>query len=295
VQQTLAVGMLIFACAGVGMGVPYVLLAAQPAWIKVIPRPGPWMTTFEHLMGFLLLGMGIWLLEAIPVQIGADGLQMTLVFLLLVAIAAWVYGRLGFDAPVARKVRTYGIIAVLVVGGWVLCFRVLHTIPQLAEAQKALRMGSVGGVAGWSEGVPWTPYTQQRAMDAVAAGKTVFIDYSAEWCKSCLANEKFVLNSSAVREAMKRLGVLPLKADFTSFDPEIKKDLERFGRSGVPMYVVIPAGRSDEPILLDELITPSSVIAALEKAGASKAAGEGKGNADAGNEGKAGASFCAAR
>jgi len=271
VKQTTATGMLIFAAAGLGMAFPYVLLAAKPAWIKIIPKPGPWMTTFEHLMGFLLLAMAIWLLEALPVQIGAEGLLLALAFLLLIAIAAWVYGRLGFDAPWARKVRSYVIIAVLVVGGWNLCFTGDRSIPKLAETQKELRMGTAGGERSWSDGgIPWAPYTRQRTMEAVEAGKTAFIDYTAEWCKSCQANEKFVLNTSAVREAMQRLGVVPFKADFTSFDPEIQKDLARFGRSGVPMYVVIPAGKPDEPILLDEVITSASVIAALEKAGPSR-------------------------
>jgi thiol:disulfide interchange protein DsbD len=124
---------------------------------------------------------------------------------------------------------------------------------------------------GWSGGnIPWVPYTRQRLQHAVEAGKTVFVDYTAQWCKNCVANEKLVLNTSGVREAMKRLGVVPFKADFTSFDPEIQKDLEHFGRSGMPMYVVIPAGRPDNPILLDEVITSASVIAALEKAGPSK-------------------------
>ena len=271
VRQPAAAGMLIFATAGAGMAFPYVLLAAQPAWIRLVPRPGPWMTTFEHVIGFLLLGMAVWLLDPLAAQIGVEGLQLSLVFLLLVAVAAWVYGRLGFDAPLARKLRAYVIIAVLVVGGWIVCFRVVQTIPQLADAQKALRMGSMDSAQGWSGGnIPWVPYARQRAMDAVEAGKTVFIDYTAQWCKNCMANEKFVLNTSGVREAMKRLGVVPFKADFTSFDPDIKRDLEHFGRSGVPMYVVIPAGRPDDPILLDEVITSASVIAALEKAGPSR-------------------------
>jgi thiol:disulfide interchange protein DsbD len=216
--------------------------------------------------------MVVWLLDPLPAQIGVEGLQWALVFLLLVAIAAWVYGRLGFDAPLTRKLRAYVTIAILVVGGWVVCFRVAHTIPQLAAAQKALRMGTIVGQQGWSGGnIPWVPYTRQQAMDAVEGRpKTVFIDYTAEWCKNCKANEKLVLNTSEVREAMQRLGVVPFKADFTSYDPEIQKDLVRFGRSAVPMYVVIPAGRPDDPMLLDEVSTSASVIAALEKAGPSR-------------------------
>ncbi|HSW44869.1 MAG TPA: protein-disulfide reductase DsbD domain-containing protein [Phycisphaerae bacterium] len=272
VKQPPANGLLIFATAGVGMAFPYLLLAAQPAWIKIIPRPGAWMATFEHLVGFCLLATVVWLLNPLTAQIGGDGLQWALVFLLLVAVAAWVYGRLGFDAPPARKLRSWSIIAILVVGGWVLCFRVVHTIPELAAAQRAVRAGGIGIVRGWDgPDIPWVVYTRQGVTETVKAGKTVFVDYTADWCATCKTNERLILSSREVREAMRRLGVVPFKADYTSFDPEIKKDLEDFGRSGVPMYVIYPAGRPDEPILLDELLfSASAVVEALEKAGPSK-------------------------
>jgi thiol:disulfide interchange protein DsbD len=109
-------------------------------------------------------------------------------------------------------------------------------------------------------------------MDAVRSGRTIFVDYTAEWCVNCKANEKLVLDTAEVRDAMRRLGVVPFKADYTSPDPEIKEDLERFNRSGVPMYVVYPANQPDKPILLDELLTKSSVINALNRAGPSETA-----------------------
>ena len=97
----------------------------------------------------------------------------------------------------------------------------------------------------------------------------MLIDYTAEWCVNCKANEKLVLNTAVVKKAMQEAGVVPFKADYTSFNPEIKADLDRFKRSGVPMYVIVPANKPDAPILLDEILTPTAVIDALRRASAS--------------------------
>ncbi|GMV98153.1 MAG: hypothetical protein AMXMBFR83_25050 [Phycisphaerae bacterium] len=248
-QQPPRIALLIFATAGVGMAWPYVLLAAVPAWVRLIPRPGPWMKTFEHAMGFLLLGTVVWLLRPLPYQLGIEGLIWTLAFLLCVAAAAWCYGRVEFGSRPVRCFAYYGSALFLVVGGAWWCF-FKPAAPEIA----------------------WLPYTRQEALERAGRGETVFVDYTAEWCANCKANEKLVLNSNAVRSAIDRLGVVPMKADYTSFDPQIKADLERFKRSGVPMYVILPANRPDEPILLNEILTTSAVLEGLRKAGPSRKA-----------------------
>jgi thiol:disulfide interchange protein len=273
--QSPAVGMLIFTIAGFGMALPYVLLAAKPAWLKFIPRPGPWMETFEHVMGFLLLGTVAFLLNPLAYQIGGDGLLWTIVFLLFVAAAAWCYGRVGLDAGTTRQAICYSGTVLLILSGWWLCFRFKSNIPDLVARQQALVKGTVAAVrTDWPDSgeIPWVPYTRERTLDLVNAGKTVFIDYTAEWCVNCKYNEKLVINTPEVREAMRRMGVVPVRADYTSPDPEIRADLERFHRAGVPMYVIIPAHHPDEPILLSEILTQASVLEGLERAGPSAGA-----------------------
>jgi thiol:disulfide interchange protein DsbD len=272
VQRPPLVGMSIFAVAGFGMAFPYVLLAAKPAWLAFVPKPGPWMKTFEQVVGFVLLATVAWLLNPLVTQLGGAGLLWTLVFLLIVAFAVWLYGKVQHGDPIDRKMRYYGSAAALVVGGWLICFQWVTTIDELLADAKAMRLGGVAAVdVKWTDDeIPWQPYTRLRAMDAVQAGRTIFVDYTADWCVSCKANEKLVIDTTEVRQAMKQFDVVPFKADYTSPDPEIKEDLERFGRSGVPMYVVYPAGQWDKPILLDELLTKSAVITALETAGPSR-------------------------
>jgi len=248
VKQPPGTGIFIFAVAGFGMAFPYIVLAAKPAWIKIIPHPGPWMKTFENVVGFCLLATVIWLLNPLVYQIGGDGLLWTLVFLLFVAMAAWFYGKVEFGAPRGRKIRLYGAALLCIVGGWVFCFH-----------------GS-----SENDGISWVPYNRDLALKLVNEGQTVFVDYSAEWCVNCKTNERLVLDTPEVRNAMQELGVIPMKADFTKYDPAIKADLDRYNRAGVPMYLILPAGRPDEPILLDEILTKASVIENLKKAGPSR-------------------------
>jgi len=278
-QQPAVVGMLIFVTAGLGMSLPYVILAAKPMWVRFIPKAGPWMVTFEHLMGFCLLATVVWLLNPLAAQIGGYGLLLAVLFLLLVSLAAWLYGKVEYGAAPRRKVTYYGLAAVVVVGGWWLCFHRWSSIPELIDRQRALILGAwqpapVGSrpsdefaaVVWKGDEVPWIPYTRERARRAVDTGYTVFIDYTAEWCVNCKANEKVVINTQSVREAMKRLGVLPFRADYTLPSREIAEDLRAYGSGGVPLYLIIPAGDPDNIIRLDEVLTQSALIGGLEKA-----------------------------
>ena len=94
-------------------------------------------------------------------------------------------------------------------------------------------------------------------------GKSVFIDFTADWCLNCKYNERFVLDTAPVREALGRFATL--KADWTRGDPKITAELKRLGRAGVPVYVVIPAD-GGEPEVLPELLTQRTVLDALQRA-----------------------------
>jgi thiol:disulfide interchange protein len=116
----------------------------------------------------------------------------------------------------------------------------------------------------FSEDVPWQPFTEERV--AALAGHPVFIDFTADWCLSCKANEKTVLESSDVREAMDAYGVIPLKADWTRRDPVISEWLQRYGKAGVPFYLMLPKDRTKAAIPLPEIITSGIVIDAFKAA-----------------------------
>ena len=120
------------------------------------------------------------------------------------------------------------------------------------------------GVAMETEG--WEEFDVQRVESLLAEDRILFIDFTAEWCWTCKVNERVVLSDGDVRERFEELGVALIKADWTNRDPEITRMLRAFGRSGVPLYVIFPAGRPREPIVLPEVITKGIVLEGLERA-----------------------------
>ena len=108
----------------------------------------------------------------------------------------------------------------------------------------------------------WRAFTPERLQTELGQGHTVFVDFTAAWCLTCKFNEAAVLESSAVRDAFQRRGIVKFKADWTNADPAITKILKQFGRPGVPMYVLYPAGKS--PILFPELLTQGIILDKLE-------------------------------
>jgi len=277
-RQEALEGSLIFVAAGLGMALPFVVLTYNPAWLRFVPKPGPWMQTFEHVMAFVLLGTVIWLLYPLRGQLGDYGLYLSLIFLLAVAFAAWLKGKIEFGAPVARKAKLYAGIVVCLLIGWVLPFRLMATIDDLKrekdQQDEWIAMGERsmhGRKLDWSNGIPWQRYSRNLALKDVADGYTVFVDYTADWCASCKTNKKTSLDVDDTIKTMRELGVIPYEADYTVRRPEITEDLKRFGRAGVPMYLVYRPGNVDKPEVLPELLTPATVIDALKRAGPSRA------------------------
>lgn len=246
-----------FCSIAVGMGSPYLLLSAQPAWMKVLPRPGAWMERIRQLMGFPLMAALLWLLYIIGNQKGLDAVISIAGFLLCVALACWLYGAFcgPYNAPRSRAISLVLILLVLGGGGRYFLKGVFDS------SAPAEQPGAVS-----ADAIPWQPFSQAALDKLIAENKTVFVDFTADWCLSCKANERISINIPSVREAFKKAGVVPMKADWTNANPEITKVLRKYGRVGVPFYIIFPAGRANDPIILPELLTPQIVLDALKKA-----------------------------
>jgi len=253
----------IFFCIGVGMALPYVLLAIEPAWTRFLPRPGAWMERFKEGMGFLLMATVLWLLWVLGNQIGMEGVIWTCAFLLGVAVACWIVGQwLRLDTGATRR-RVVWCSALVVVA---LSYGVfLH--PVLA-AERALRSDMQGPR---EEGLAWIDFSTAEVERIVGSGQTVFIDFTAEWCWTCKVNERAVLMDEEVRAKFIEDDVALVKADWTNNNPEITRLLRAFGRSGVPLYVVFPGGRLDAPLVLPEIIGVELVLEKLAEASALRA------------------------
>ena len=257
VVQPAPVALSVFAVLGVGMALPYVALSFRPALVERLPRPGPWMETLKQALAFPLFATAAWLVWVFAQQVGADGVGLLLLALVLVGLGAWAWGRWPRVETRAgrRAARGLGLLAA---GG--------------AVALVALASGlePTGAAPPRSEGAAgWEPFDADAVQALVDDGRPVFVDVTAAWCLTCQVNKKTALGTEDVRQAFARGGVTAVRADWTSRDPEITAFLDRFGRSGVPLYVYFPGGAA-EPVLLPEVLTPGVVLDVLEPATASR-------------------------
>jgi thiol:disulfide interchange protein len=244
----------IFLAVGLGMSAPYMLLTANPKWVRFIPKPGDWMETFKQSMGFILLFTVLWLLYVLSGQLGIEGVLATLAFLLVIAFSFWLMSRLvNLGSSRVRRYNVYALMTILIAATYNLLLD-----PQLKGA--AIERAHTSGP------INWQAFTNESLNQALQNKKTVLVDFTADWCLTCKVNEKTVLDSTPVVNKLKSLQVVTLRADWTNRNPEISALLKKFGRFGVPLYVIFPAGKPNEPIVLPEVITQGIMLDALDKA-----------------------------
>jgi len=250
---------LFFTVIGVGLAAPFVVIAFVPALMRWMPKPGAWMETFKQLLGFTLIATSVWMVDILADLVGAGGAMGFVAFLATVALGAWIYGRWGgLEQTWRRQLLAFGAAAAVVAyGGWTF-------LDLEAEASDCPSNEVASEVAWEGDEIPWQPFSG-AAVDSLA-GKPVFIDFTAKWCLTCKVYERTIIDTAEVREAMRRLGVVPLVADWTRRDAEITEWLQRYDRAGVPFYLIIPADPGADPIPLPEALTRSDVVEALERA-----------------------------
>src|SRR5437763_10781984 len=249
--QSAAIILAMFVAVAAGMSTPYLLLSAQPAWLRLVPPPGPWMLHVKQLMGFLLLATLLFLLYVLGAQRGLEGAIWASCFLLVISIACWMKG--AFAAPTASAAkRTIVLVLMLLLvlgGGGYLIGDKFHSA-KIVSGDLGLR-GS------------WQAFTPERLQTELEQRHSVFVDFTAAWCLTCKFNEANVLEAQDVKNAFERHAIVKLKADWTNGDPTITKLLQQFGRPGVPLYVLYPA-KNEEPIVFPELLTKSMLLDKLE-------------------------------
>lgn len=257
----------IFFAAGLGMSLPYLLLTLNPAWLQKLPKPGAWMEKFKQSMGFILLATMVWLDYVLTRQVGAEPASFINYWLVTLAFSAWIVASFtDLTSTSQKKMKVYAIAAlVLGASSWFFIFAQPQVMASLNPSSRSEKTVTTSG-----ESFGWQPFSVSELNAQLSANKTVLLDFTADWCQTCQVNEKTVLSNSAVQEKLKELNVVTMKADWTRQDPDITKLLSKFGRAGVPLYVIFPAGKADSPIVLPEVITVQLVLDQLDKAGKSK-------------------------
>ena len=245
---------LVFTAIAIGLALPYLLLSIFPQAIKLLPRPGAWMETFKQLMAFPLYATVGWLLWVLAGQTKDDDNALLFISFgfVLVAMAAWAYGRFGQahgkpGKQLFGRVFAAALLAAGLFTGWPKEMAAPHT--------------------DGSYQVTWEKWSPEAIATAQAAGRIVYVDFTARWCATCQTNKAAVFHSDDVLAALAKNNVLLLKADWTNRDPKITAELARWNRSAVPFNLIYAPGKPD-PQVLPELLTPGTVIEKLALAGA---------------------------
>ncbi|GHB02829.1 thiol:disulfide interchange protein DsbD [Algimonas arctica] len=206
---------LVFAALAAGFAAPFVLLAYAPGLLTKLPKPGPWMVRLREVLAFPMFAAAIWLVWVIGNQAGVDGMALILLAMLALALAVWLLQRTGLW-------RWIGVVMIVLAMALPFAAR---TAPPSGSVDLSMEA--------------WSP---ERVAELRAGGQAVFVDFTADWCVTCKVNERLVMKTDAVKQAFADTNTAFLIADWTNKNDMIARELESYGRAGVPLYLYFPSG-----------------------------------------------------
>jgi thiol:disulfide interchange protein len=240
----------VFTALGLGMALPYLLVAAAPGIARFLPRPGAWMETVRGVMGFLLAAAAVWLFYVLSSQVAPEQLAAIQLGLLGIALFTWIQHRVAHGRAL-RGVAGAGIVAAAVV-------TLLTAVGSRGEARQSLTTAKTAGL------IPWVVFDRSRAESLARGGQLVFVDVTADWCFTCKVNERLVLDTPEVARTFEEHNVVPMRADWTNRDDRIGAFLAEHGRYGIPFYLLYRPGR--EPYVFSELPSKDRLVDQVRQA-----------------------------
>jgi thiol:disulfide interchange protein DsbD len=263
-----SLSLLVFTMLGIGMSLPYLVIAYRPHLLQKLPRPGAWMESFKQLMAFPLFASCVWLIRVFARQMEIEGAALSLLTdvlwgVLLLAFAFWI----GLQARATKSlVRGKVLIALALSLAGV---GLIVGIPSASQVEGSRSRACIASETSTPDpdeyGLIWEPYSEKRLANLVAEGRSVYLDFTAEWCITCQVNKRVVFSSPEVRSLIMQKNVALMRGDWTSKNPTITAALRRYGRNGVPLNVILSNGNINDPVILPNLLTPGVVIAELGK------------------------------
>jgi thiol:disulfide interchange protein len=242
IRQPTHVVYLVWGVLGLGMASPYLVLGMFPRLVRWLPKPGNWMIRLKEFAGFVLLASVIFIIYYIDKRFTIP----VLVMLLGVALGLWMIGNLYDINSHIRHKMTVRVTAVILT--IFICW--------------------IGyGLAGENKHrLHWEPFSESRLTALLKENKTVLVDFTAEWCINCKVNENVALNTKATQTFVEEHDIVPLVADFSDGSPEVKRWLDKFLADGVPLTVIFPAQRPNDPIVLTSTFTQGTLLEKLHEA-----------------------------
>jgi len=242
----------VFTALGLGMALPYLLVAAAPGVARFLPRPGAWMETVRGLMGFLLAAAAVWLFFILSSQVAPERLAAIQLGLLGIALFTWILHRVA-RGKALRGMAGAGIAAAI--------FITLLTAWGATGARGEAKSLTAARPAGL---IPWVDFDRARAESLARGGQLVFVDVTADWCFTCKVNERLVLDTPEVARIFAEHDVVPMRADWTNRDDRIGAFLAEHGRYGIPFYLLYRPGQ--EPYVFSELPSKDGLVATVRQA-----------------------------
>lgn len=235
--------LLLFFGLGLGMAVPWLLVAVRPGLLAVFPKPGPWMKPFKLVLAAMLFATALWLLSVLHTASGALATALVAGFAAL-SIVAFSLSRATRILPAARAAGAVFVIAAIVMPS------VLGRPPAVDGAAEADTV--------------WSPL-EPETVASLAQDHVVMVDITAEWCVTCIVNKRLVLDRSPVRDVLDSDAVVAVRGDWTLPDPVISAYLASHERYGIPFNAVYGPGLP-EGLVLPELLSADTVMDAIERA-----------------------------
>jgi thiol:disulfide interchange protein len=285
VTQSPAVIYAVWSTIGLGMAFPYILCGIFPKAVAWIPKPGMWMVRLKEFAGFVLMGTVVWIVSYLNITY----VLPLLVILLGIAMSLWMISNLyNYSSTSRRKWTVRAFSAAIAVAAVYLASTTIFDVAddrarQNAEdyiARSRLNIDVPAAPANRAE-LEWVRFTGESLDSALSDGRTVFIDFTANWCNICKVNEAVVLNTEDTKQFFEELGVVAMKADMTNYSPELEEWKTKFGGSGLPHYVVISARDATNPRVFSGPISTDQVQKEIRQVGPSRGFERNAASADA--------------
>lgn len=231
--------MAVFWAVGVGMALPHLLFAVWPRLAAILPRPGAWMTIFERVMGFCLLGTALYLLSILP-----EGMHLRVLAVLLPAsMAAWFWGRFcGMRMGAAWRGLVGAACLGLLVLGMTWVTRPLAPMPQ------------------------WRPFTEEMFLNSLGR-EPMLLEFTADWCPNCKFLEATVLTAERLDRWKRRHGMSLIRVDLTAPNEFASRLCEALGSRSIPVTALFPAGaEARSPVVLRDVYGVGDLERAMRRA-----------------------------
>jgi len=228
----------IITSVGIGMAIPYILLAQFPSLLKKLPRPGRWLDVLKKILSIPMLITVIWLAWVMNNQ-GNSILNIFIMLITFFAVAV-IWGKYA-NPMQSKKTRIIAVVVCILLA--------------IFGSFINIKFGEDKVESSWN---------QQEVENLLSQGKNVFVDFTASWCFTCQYNKQIIF-SEKTKKLFKEKNVEILVADWTNKDDSITKELRKYGRAGVPLYLLFSAKDKTNPQILPTILTQSIMSEAIDK------------------------------